>query len=284
MNPDADTPAAAPTTGMSRPAPGFRIDSTVAHPARRYNYWLGGKDNFGSDRESGDRIAAAFPHIRTAVQENRRFLHRAVAYLAGEAGIGQFLDIGTGIPAEGNTHEVAQRINPRCRVVYADNDPIVLAHARALLTSSPAGATAYLDADLRDPDHILTHPDLAGTLDLGRPVALMLIAILHFLTDDDDPYRIVTRLVAALPPGSYLAISHTTYDFLPPETIAALDAATTGEPFRARTRDQVARFFDGLDLVEPGIVPTTHWRPAVATDPQLTAIQAAAYAAVARIP
>jgi hypothetical protein len=245
---------------------------------------LGGKDHFEADRASGNRIAAAFPHIRTAVRENRRFLQRAVTYLAAEAGIEQFLDIGTGIPAADNTHEVAQRINPQCRVVYADNDPIVLAHARALLTGTPNGATAYLDADLRDRDRILNHPDLIDTLDLGKPVALMLIAILHFLTDADDPYRIVADLVAALPPGSYLAVSHTTYDFMPPDTIAALDAATAHERFQARTREQVARFFDGLHLVEPGIVTTTQWRPVPQGEPQATPMEAAAYAALARIP
>ncbi len=284
MNTEAGTASAQPTTDVSGLGLAPRINTTVTHPARRYGYWLGGKDHFAADRESGDRIAAAFPGIRIAVRENRRFLGRAVTYLAGEAGIAQFLDIGTGIPEADNTHEVAQRVNPRCRVVYVDNDPIVLAHARALLTSTPAGATAYLDADLRDPDRILNHPDLAHTLDLGRPVALMLIAILHFLTDVDDPYRIVAHLVDALPSGSYLAVSHTTYDFMPPDTIAALDAATAHERFQARTREQFAQFFDGLDLVEPGIVTTAQWRPIPQNQSQPTAMEAAAYAALARIP
>ncbi|WP_203919669.1 SAM-dependent methyltransferase [Rugosimonospora africana] len=284
MKPEADPAADQPSANVPALALASRIDTTTTHSARRYGYWLGGKDHFAADRESGDTIAAAFPHIRTAVRENRRFLHRAVTYLAGEVGIAQFLDIGTGIPTADNTHEVAQRITPTCRVVYADNDPIVLAHARALLTSTPAGATAYLDADLRDPDQILNHPDLAHTLDLGKPVALMLIAILHFLTDADDPYRIVAHLVDAMPPGSYLTVSHTTYDFMPADTIAALDAATAHERFQARTREQVARFFDGLDLVEPGIVTTTQWRPVPQPEPQPTPMEAAAYAALARIP
>ena len=242
------------------------------------------KDHFAADRESGDAIAGAFPHIRTAAQENRRFLGRAVTYLAGEAGIEQFLDIGTGIPAADNTHEVAQRINARCRVVYADNDPIVLTHARALLGSTPQGGTAYLDADLRAPDRILHHPDLTHTLDLGKPVALMLVAILHFLPDEDEPYRIVSHLLDALPPGSYLAMSHATYDFMPPDMIAALDTAAANERFQPRTRDQFARFFDGLHLVPPGIVPTTEWRPTPRPEPPPTAVEAAAYAAVAQIP
>jgi hypothetical protein len=247
------------------------IDTTVAHPARRYDYWLGGKDNFAADRESGDAVEAAFPTIRLAVLENRRFLGRAVRFLAQEAGIEQFLDIGTGIPAAGNTHEVAQGFNPKARVVYVDNDPIVLTHARALLTSTTGeGTTAYIDADLRDPDAILADPALASTLDLSRPVALMLIAVLHFLGDDDDPYGTVSRLVAALPAGSYLVISHTTFDYMPPEQVAAnlaIDAR-----FRPRSRDEVARFFAGLDLVPPGLLPCSQWcadhepqpRPAVA--------------------
>src|SRR4051812_29557414 len=165
------------------------------HPARRYNYWLGGKDNFAADRAAADAIEAAFPHIRTAAVENRRFLQRAVRHLVEEAGIRQFLDIGTGLPTADNTHEVAQRIEPSARVVYIDNDPLVLAHARALLTSDPAGATAYLDADLRDADAILAQPELAEVLDLSQPVALLLVAVLHFIADDDQAYETVRKLV-----------------------------------------------------------------------------------------
>jgi hypothetical protein len=258
------------------------IDTSVAHPARRYDYWLGGKDNFAADRQSGDAIAATFPTIRTAVVENRRFLHRAVSFLAGAAGIRQFLDIGTGLPTANNTHDVAQRIAPESRIVYVDNDPLVLVHARALLTSSPEGATAYVDADLRDPDKILNGPDLRRTLDLSRPVALMLIATLHFIPEEDDPYAIVRRLVAALPSGSYLAVSHATSDYLPPELVADISSGRHGQG-RLRTRAEFARFFDGLELVAPGVVPLAEWRADDEPEPRPTAAETAMYAGVARI-
>src|SRR3954468_17774137 len=204
---------------MSRPEPRplndqdwddqVEIDRSVAHPARRYNYWLGGTDNFEADRISGDAAAAAFPTVRISAMENRRFIRRAVTYLVNEAGIRQFLDIGTGIPSADNVHEVAQAIDPKARVVYVDNDPIILAHARRLLSNTPdGGATAYIHADLRDPDAILGHPDLRATLDLTKPVGLMLIAVVPFLTDADDPHGKVTHLTKALPPGSHLAMSH----------------------------------------------------------------------------
>jgi hypothetical protein len=263
-----------------------RFDTSVPHPARRYNYWLGGKDNFAADRESGDAVAAAFPTVRLAAVENRRFLRRAVSYLAREAGIRQFLDVGTGIPSAGNTHEVAQSIAAGSRIVYVDNDPIVLAHARALLTSSPEGATAYLDADLREPDKILSDPDLRGTLDLSEPVGLILVAILHFIVDDQDPFGVVGRLIAAMPSGSYLAMSHATYDFMPQETAAALDAtnAARNVVFRARSRSEFSRFFDGLDLVDPGIVDVTQWRAENEPPPRPTVAETAVYCGVARIP
>jgi hypothetical protein len=262
-----------------------RIDTSVPHPARRYDYWLGGKDNFAADRESGDAVAAAYPGIHIAAIENRRFLGRAVGFLAREAGIRQFLDIGTGIPSANNTHEVAQAIAPESRIVYVDNDPIVLVHARALLTSSPEGATAYLDADLRDPDRILNHPDLHRTIDLSQPVGLMLVAILHFILDSDQPYEIVSRLLKALPPGSYLVITHATYDFLPPDTVAQLNAANEarGVVFRPRSRAEVARFLDGLELVPPGIVPVSEWRPE-GDEPYPSDVDASVYGAVARVP
>jgi S-adenosyl methyltransferase len=262
-----------------------RINTTVAHPARRYDYWLGGKDNFAADRESGDQVAAAFPTVRTAAIENRRFLRRAVTYLANEMGIRQFLDIGTGIPSANNTHQVAQAIAPESRIVYVDNDPIVLAHARALLTSTPEGATAYLDADLRDPEKILTDPDLLGTLDLTKPVGLMLVAILHFVKDADDPYAHVRRLVAAMPSGSYLTITHATNDYMPPETSAAVSAADTRTqvPFQFRSRDEFARFLTGLELVPPGIVSVAEWRAEQERPPRPTPAQTAVYGAVARI-
>jgi hypothetical protein len=258
-----------------------RIDTTVAHPARRYDYWLGGKDNFAADRESGDAIAAQFPAIRTAVVENRRFLRRAVTFLAGSAGIRQFLDVGTGLPTADNTHEVAQRVAPDSRIVYVDNDPLVLVHARALLTSSArAGATAYVDADLRDPATIL---EQAGrTLDLTRPVALMLIATLHFLDESDDPYAIVRHLTGALPAGSYLAISHATSDYLPPELVAEIASGRHGHG-RLRTEAEFTRFFTGLDQVEAGITPLAEWRAEDEPHPRPSAQETAMYAGVARI-
>jgi S-adenosyl methyltransferase len=262
------------------------FDTSVAHPARRYDYWLGGKDNYPADRESGDVIEAAFPTIRMTVVENRRFLVRAVRFLAGELGIRQFLDIGTGIPTHPNVHEVAQSIAPDSRIVYVDNDPIVLAHARALLRSGPEGATAYIDADLREPAKILQDPALPKTLDLSRPVALMLVAILHFIPDTDDPYGAVARLVGAMPPGSYLVVSHGTYDFMPPATAAKLTGMAKppgGAEYRARTKEEIARFFAGLKLVPPGIQPLAEWRAENEPRPRPHAADIAGYGAVAQI-
>jgi hypothetical protein len=263
-----------------------RFDTTVPHPARRYDYWLGGKDNFAADRESGDAIAAAYPEVRIAAVENRWFLHRAVRFLAEEAGIRQFLDIGTGIPTSPNVHEIAQAADPSTRIVYVDNDPIVLAHARALLTSAPEGRTAYLDADLRQPDDILRNPDLRDTLDLTQPVALMMVAILHFILDDRDPYGVVARLVDAMPAGSYLVLSHVTYDFLPPATVAELNAANAARnvEFRPRSREEFTRFFQGLELVPPGIVSVAEWRAEDAPQPRPSAETTGVYGAIARIP
>jgi hypothetical protein len=261
------------------------IDTTVPHPARRYDYWLGGKDNFAADRASGDAIAAAYPAIRAAVVENRAFLRRAVAFLTAEAGIRQFFDIGTGIPTSPNVHEVAQGIAPSARVVYVDNDPVVLSHARALLISAPEGDTAYIDADIRDTDKILNDADLHRVLDMSKPVALTLVAILHFIPNDADPYGIVARLVDALPTGSYLAMSHVTYDFMPPETIAKIGAANGREiEFTARSRENFARFFEGLELVPPGIVSVAEWRADDEPTPRPTAAEIAMHCAVARKP
>lgn len=268
-----------------RAAPG--IDTSVAHPARRYNYWLGGKDNFQADRESGDAIATMFPSIRVAALENRRFLQRAVAYLTAEAGVRQFLDIGTGIPTGNNTHEVAQSIAPESRVVYVDNDPIVLVHARALLTSSSEGATAYIDADLRDPAKILNHPDLLRTLDLSQPVGLMLIAILHFLMDADDPYGVVRQLLDSVPSGSYLVITNVTTDFMPPQVRDQVgSAASSGRhgDIRFRTRDEFAQFLDGLDVVPPGIESVSEWRAEAEPPPRPSVADVSVFGAVARIP
>ncbi|MGC4805132.1 SAM-dependent methyltransferase [Micromonospora sp. DT233] len=265
-----------------------RLDASVPHPARRYNYWLGGKDNFAVDRHSGDQIAAVYPAIRTVARENRAFLQRAVRYLAAEAGIRQFLDIGTGIPSADNTHEVAQAVAPDARVLYVDNDPMVLVHARALLTSSEAGATAYLDADLRDPDRILAADELRRTLDLSRPVALVLVAVAHFLTDADRPYEVVARLVDALPSGSYLVVSHVTADFIPAEIVARMAAEVAAGRMSndavTRSRAEFARFFAGLELVEPGIVPVTQWRAELPETERPPLAEASIYGAVARKP
>ena len=233
----------------------------MAHIARVYDYWLGGKDNFAADRAAAEQAIAAYPAIVLSVRANRAFLARAVRYLAGEAGIRQFLDIGTGIPASNNTHEVAQSVAPESRVVYVDNDPIVLTHARALLTSGPHGVTSYLDADLRDTGRVLSAA--AGMLDFSRPVAVMLMAILQHVDNAEDPYAIVAALLGALPPGSYLALSHPASDI---EAEAQGELAkrlnqTMAEKVTLRDRAQVARFFDGLELVEPGLVRVPEWRP-----------------------
>jgi hypothetical protein len=248
--------------------PDQRLDISRAHPARRYDYWLGGKDNFAADRESGDLVAAQFPAIRTAVIENRKFLGRAVTYLV-EHGVAQFLDIGTGLPTANNVHEVAQRVRPEARIVYVDNDPLVLVHARALLTSHPAGRTAYVDADLTEPERILTDPAVRDTFDLTQPVALMLVSVLHFVTDDAVAYRTVRTLVDALPGGSYLVLSHATNDFMPPRTVEGITAAdrSTRVDFGFRSHDAILAFADRLDLVAPGVVSTAEWRPAPGDHP-----------------
>jgi hypothetical protein len=238
------------------------LDTSTVHPARRYNYWLGGKDHFAVDRASGDLIEQAFPAVRVSARENREFLRRAVRFLAGEAGIDQFLDIGTGLPTADNTHQVAQAISPAAHVVYVDNDPMVMAHARALLTSTPGGRTRYLEEDLRHPDRILGHPEVAATLDLGRPVALMLVAVLHFIPDQAEAREIVGYLMDALPAGSFLVASNATLDFVPTEAAAvAREWLAQGRTdAHHRDRDEFAEFFAGLYLVEPGIVPVSDWR------------------------
>jgi len=237
------------------------FDTSVAHVARVYNYWLGGKDNFAADRAAGDGAIKAFPNIPLSARANRAFLARAVRFLAGEVGIRQFLDIGTGIPSANNTHEVAQLVVPESRIVYVDNDPVVLTHARALLTSDPAGATDYIDADLRHPLRILE--GAARTLDFERPVAVMLMAILQHVSDDEDPYQVVATLRDALPPGSYLALSHPASD-IDAEAMAKMAEILNqmmAEKVTFRGRAAVSRFFDGLELVEPGLVQASKWRP-----------------------
>jgi hypothetical protein len=248
-----------PTPGQQPELP--EIDTSVPHSARIWNYWLGGKDNYPADQEVGDQIAKMFPSIVAMARHDRAFLLRAVRYLAGEVGIRQFLDIGTGLPTMENTHEVAQRVASDSRIVYVDNDPLVLTHARALLTSTPEGACDYIDADLREPDRIL---EAAGqTLDFSQPAALMLVAILPHITSDEQAYAIVRRLVEPLAPGSYLVIVHDTADIHGEEIRTAMRffMEQGGEPIVARSREQITRFFDGLELVEPGLVTTSRWRP-----------------------
>jgi len=264
------------THGESAP-----FDTSVAHVARVYNYWLGGKDYFAADRAAGEQAIKAFPDIVLSARANRAFLARTVRFLAGEAGIRQFLDIGTGIPSANNTHEVAQSVAQDSRIVYVDNDPIVLTHARALLTSDPAGATNYIDADLREPEQILARA--AQVLDYDRPVAVMLMAILQHLQEEDDPYQVVATLMAAMPSGSYLALSHPAKD-IDAEAMAKMADSLNkmmAEKVTFRDRPAVARFFEGLDLVEPGMVQASKWRPA--TDAE-AASPAALWAGVARKP
>ncbi|MFI5893794.1 SAM-dependent methyltransferase [Actinoplanes sp. NPDC051513] len=234
-------------SGIGVPA----LDTSVPHSARRYNYWLGGKDNFEADRASGDAIAERWPDIVTAVRENRRFLRRAVRYAVQRVGVRQFLDIGTGLPTADNTHDVAQAIDPSCRIVYVDNDPLVLTHARALLTSTPQGCCAYLDGDVREPEKILDNPVLRETFHLGQPVALMLAAVMHFVPEADDPYRLVATLLDALPSGSLLVLSHGSHDLIPAEQAARLieEEYPGKDGFYARTRAEVSAFFEGVHLI-----------------------------------
>jgi hypothetical protein len=214
-----------------------KIDTSRAHPARMYDYLLGGKDNFDADRAAIAALLKSVPNARTGARENRAFLGRAVRYLTAEVGIRQFLDIGSGLPTAGNVHEVAQSVAPESRVMYLDNDPIVMAHARALLVSHPAGRTAYVQADLHDPEAILALPAVRETLDFGQPVALMLLAVLHFFPDEEDPHGIVATLLRALPPGSYLVASHVTSDYNDPDAAAngVQAVQSRGVPIRPRT-------------------------------------------------
>ena len=236
------------------------LRTDIPHPARIYDYILGGKDNFPPDRAAGDLSMAGWPGVRTSLQQNRYFMTRAVRYLAAEAGIRQFLDVGTGIPTAPNLHDVVQSVAPESRVVYVDNDPIVLAHARALLTGSPEGKTTYLDADLRDPDSIINSPQFTGTLDLSRPVALSVIALVQFIPDE-LAYDVVRRLMDRLPSGSYLALSAATAD-AGPGVLRAVKAYTDQGIFvTVRTKAEVEKFFDGYELVEPGVTLTNNWRP-----------------------
>ena len=237
------------------------LDTSTAHIARVYDYWLGGKDNFAADRQAGDDAVRAYPDLVTAVRANRAFLGRAVRHLTRQEGIRQFLDVGTGIPSVSNTHEVAQAVAPDCRVVYVDNDPMVLAHARALLRSHQAGVTAYLDADLRDTATILD--GAARILDFSKPVAVMLIAILQYIGPDEDPNGIVSQLMAAVPPGSHLVVSHPAGDIAADQVAESMRRYNdrAAEQATPRTHAEVSRFFDGLNVLDPGIVPIPQWRP-----------------------
>jgi hypothetical protein len=260
------------------------IDTSRPHAARIYDYYLGGKNHFAADRETAEKALRAWPSARVGAREQRKFLGRAVRYLAAEAGIRQFLDIGTGLPTTDNVHEIAQRAAPSCRVVYVDNDPLVLAHARALLTSSPEGRTAYVHADLRDPQGILANPATREVLDFSQPAGLILVGILHFLTDEDKPAEIVATLLDALPSGSYLVASHVTAEH---DQAGVSSGASTflSAGLRGQLRDSgefAALAFSGLDLVPPGVVLVSQWRPA--DEPLPAPAEVNVYGGVARKP
>ncbi|MGP4029492.1 SAM-dependent methyltransferase [Actinomadura sp. 3N407] len=238
------------------------LRTDVAHSARVYDYLLGGKDNFAADRTAAEEVVKIAPYMRTSVRANRNFMVRVARHLAADRGITQFLDIGTGLPTSPNLHEIVQAVDPSSRIVYVDNDPIVLVHARALLTSSPEGRSRYIHADLGEPEAILASPDVRDTLDLRRPVALCLIAVLHFIHDEDHAHDIVERLLEPLASGSFLALSTITIDSGPEEVAAAVaEFNARGINSKARTKEQVKSFFDGLELVDPGVTPVHHWRP-----------------------
>jgi O-methyltransferase involved in polyketide biosynthesis len=243
------------------------FDTSVPSPARMWNYWVGGKDHFAADREAADKIMAAMPSLPAIARSVRHFLIDIVHSLTVDYGIRQFLDIGTGLPTADNTHDVAQRAAPESRIVYADYDPVVLAHARALLTSSPEGRTDYIQADLRDTDEILAAA--ARTLDFSQPVAVLLLAVLHFIPDEDDPYGIVAKLTDAVPTGSFLAIVHAPSD-LHPEEMAEQTRRyieSGAELMRPRSQQEILRFFDGLELIGPGLAPLSAWLPAGQAEP-----------------
>ncbi|GAA2741750.1 MULTISPECIES: SAM-dependent methyltransferase [Kitasatospora] len=270
-------------TAEGEPQPSADLKPEIPHPARMYDYYLGGKDNFPADREAAEQVMALSPLVRISALANRSFLQRAVRHLA-EAGVRQFLDVGTGIPTAGNTHEIARQVAPGARVAYLDNDPIVLVHGRALLAGAGEGGVSVIHADLREPKAILATPEVRELIELDQPVALLLFAILHFIDEADDPYEIVRTLVDALPSGSYLALSHGTADFSTPEQAAkgpAIYRNATAQ-LTMRTREQVLRFFEGLELVEPGLVTAPLWRPDEA--PQDSDAQVGIWAGIGRKP
>jgi hypothetical protein len=257
-----------------------RFNPDAPHPARVYNYWLGGKDHFDADRRAAEEVIRHRPEVVAGARANRAFLARVVHYLAAECGIRQFLDIGTGLPAPASTHEVAQAVARDTRIVYVDNDPLVLVYARALLTGTREGACGYLDADVRDTRTILEQA--AQTLDFTKPVGVLLLAILHLIPDAGSPAAIVARLARGLAPASYVAISHMTADFAPDEVTAAADAYNSLAPLpvAARTHTEVTALFGSLPLVAPGVVPLAEWRPNAPVQPaQPTDL----YAGLARI-
>jgi hypothetical protein len=262
-----------------------KIDTSRPQSARMYDYFLGGKNHFAADRETAANVLRSSPSVRIAARENRAFLGRAIRYLAAEAGIRQFLDIGTGLPTTNNVHEVAQAVIPSAHVVYVDNDPMVLAHAQALLTSAPEGRTAYIHADLRDPNAILSDPATRDVLDFSQPIALVLVAILHFVSDEDKPAEIIATLLDALPPGSYLAASHLTMEHDPDVTAAGQRTMReAGITMRKRDSDEFARLvFSGLELVPPGVVLVSEWRP-TSSGPRPTSAEVSCYGGVARKP
>ncbi|MFE7169128.1 SAM-dependent methyltransferase [Streptomyces sp. NPDC057616] len=265
--------------------PGGRIDTGTAHAARIYDYILGGKDYYPADQEAGDAMCREWPALPVHMRANRDWMNRAVRWLAEEAGIRQFLDIGTGIPTSPNIHEIAQSAAPDARVVYVDNDPLVLSLAQGLMTSTPEGRTAYVEADMRDPQAVLDSPAFRDTLDLGEPVALTVIAIVHFLLDEHDAVGVVRRLLEPLPAGSYLAMSVGTADFAPEEVgRVAHEYAVRGMPMRLRTRAEAEEFFAGMRFVEPGIVQVHKWRPGGADAEGIRDEDIAMYGAVARKP
>ena len=259
-----------------------RIDVSVAHSARVWNYWLGGKDNYKIDRELAQELADEFPGIVDIARQVRHFLSRAIRYLVVEAGVRQFLDIGTGLPTANNTHEIAQGIAPQSRIVYVDNDPLVLVHARALLTSCPEGVTEYVEADLRDPDAIVRAA--ARTLDFTQPIGLMMLGVLGHIPDSDNPGAIVRRLLDELPSGSYLVIDDgADTDPAYVEAVAAFSQSPdSASPYYPRSPGQITRFFDGLELVEPGVVSTSQWRPE--PSPWGEPVEISDYAGVGRKP
>ena len=271
MTPTADGPgttapgALSTDHGPANPSPSAEsgFDPGTAHPARVYGYWLGGKDHYPADRIAAQQVIRHRPQVVAGARANRLFLARAVRYLAAECGIRQFLDIGTGLPAPGATHQIAQQVDPACAVAYVDNDPLVLAYARALLTPAQPGRCAYIDADLRDTTTVLEQA--ARTLDFTQPTAVLLLAVLHFIPDAGDPASIVAALTAALAPGSYLVITHLTADLAPGPVTAGVDAYNSLVPMGLvpRTHAQVSALFGGLPLVPPGVVPVTEWRPEI---------------------